>query len=137
MIDQTNTQHHEQLVQQMNSPSTVSTQTTESQWFMPHLDNSASQVTASDVPASAPSAQDNELLNRLKLIRESTKESSSHMRTLNKDEAGKNPASPREHNAYDPVIMSLANRDDLTIQTLDHEAKKKHDKDDEVVISLH
>jgi hypothetical protein len=166
MITQTSQAHRQQLIQQMNSvtpePPQASSIPSDNQWFMPHMSNNAPIVTAPDIEAQDVGPGEAALGLQLKAQHDAQQVFSSNMRTL--QPLGSQPSQPEVYTAQtstiptpqqvidtnnpqpvvadqkDPAIISLANNNDFTVETLARQAKIVKDGENdnnEVVISLH
>jgi hypothetical protein len=167
MIDQSNQQHRQQLVQFMSTPTPppaaplptpgpAANSGGDNQWFMPHMDQTPSPVTAPDIPAQQMSTEDAALSAQIKAQHSASQVSYGNLRTL--QPLGAQPITPPPIPAQqtplpsiqpdtppltsqnDPAILSLANNDDFSVATIAREANRAKNEDlgsDEVVISLH
>lgn len=153
----------QQLIEQMNSQAPpVAAQPSSSQWFMPgsnsQLDAAPPQqntapapIYAPDVAAQLETADDSSVVAQIKATQQARQLSSNNLRTLN-PLASQPPqqnvqqpepiteTQPSLTQETDPAIISLSERNDLTIQTLSHEVTRSKSggaDEDEVVIALH
>lgn len=163
MINQSSASHRQALIQQMNSaaptpapPQAGSSGSSDSQWFMAHVDSPApAQITATDVAAQTETPDEAAFVAKLKAQQEAQQVYSGNLRTLQplsaqpkqavpapipaNDKVYLPPSSSALTDQPDPAILSLANNNDFTVQTIAHEAKRaKDDEADEkeVVIPL-
>jgi hypothetical protein len=157
MINQSNQEHRQQLVQFMStptppppaapSPMPISTPSGDNnQWFMPRVDQTPGPITATDVPAQTMSEEDAELSAQIKAHNSASQVSYGNLRTL--QPLGSQPfipptdnqqipvlipppqpATPPLTSSSDPAILSLANNDDFSVATLAREAKKAQNED--------
>lgn len=158
MMDRSQQEHRQQLINQMNDTSAPAasaqgrqggsqSQTQSDYWFM----DTSSQVPVGGGQASQQAAQPQQTsqIDEAALSAQLKTQSAQHptpygnLRTLQppKVPAGPGLAKPAVPvtSAPDPAILSLANNDDLNVTTLAHEAQRARDGDnpDEVTISLH
>lgn len=143
MIHQSDDEHRQHLIDQMNGQSTPSN-TQSQQWFMPTpIDNTQPAVAPINPPTVDPN-EEKEILNNLKKHNRKDDLYSSHMRTLqplSKQASNKNKLVKKEEKTSppNPDIISLANNNNFTVDTIARQAKNSSDNkdNDEVVISLH
>ncbi len=140
LIEQSEETHKKSLMDQLNSnhPDINSQSTGNNQWFMPRVDNNPLPPVYSDnVDASNENIEDKALLNQIKLAKQNEITYTSHIRTIQPLNA--QPKTPPQSQKHLANIQSLAGQNNLTIQTISHEAKKldtKSDEGDEVIVPL-
>jgi hypothetical protein len=160
MIDDNQTAHRQQLIDQMNSnttampapavPNPIPTSivsNSNNQWFMPHTDNTTPTITAPDVEPQQETVEEADLVERFKQQKRSQQSYTSNLRTLqplgsqpkpkvplkNLNPTGSQRPDPSLTDQPDPAIMNLANNNDFNVDTLAREAQraKKVDLDDQ------
>ncbi len=156
--------HHQQLVDELNTPTQASSPAAESGWFMGHIAAPATTVQTPILalpirqPAMTPIPQAAQTIDEASLSRQLKQQASTqqsaygHLRTMQPlgspmqaaVSSVQTPANghPQETmtGPSDPAILALARNDDLNVATLAREAHKvRADEDqltDEVVVSL-
>lgn len=140
MIDETNEAHRTQLVNDLNSDNQTQPQNNgNNQWFMPHIDQRVDQIYAADVPAQQETDEEKQLAINIQNSKANEPNYYGHIRVLpTTEQKSKLPPNSTQQNKRNPDIIKWATRDDVTIQTIDHNTKKpSDDKNNEVVIPLH
>jgi hypothetical protein len=157
MINESTKNHHQQLVEAMNSPATEVNKNEPDGWFMPTYSQNSSDYDNSNLMESEISSKQKEkeeefeLSKRLKSQQVSKSLQSNNLRTLSPLDKQDTTSNISSHNLYDhtasakltstidPDIIALASSN-LPVQTIAREAKKIKGEDlnkDEVIISLH
>lgn len=153
MINETSQAHRKELIDQMNSTVQQQSNISDNQWFMPHQSNDPLPVSAPVVVAQDETSDESTLSAKLKAQHNNQQIFSSNLRTIQpiSSQSNTNPVNntvdyipsnttkPPLTDVPDPAILSLANNNDFTVDTIAREAKRaKNDgpDKDEVVISL-
>jgi hypothetical protein len=149
--------HKQQVIQKMKSPAATQPTTPADYWFLnesPAADQPAAgytkfnksqlvqpgQPTSSNQPvtsAGPSNADEAALLDKIHTEKARPNPGSSHLRNIKPISEQAEPKS--KSSAADPNITDLARNNDLNIETISRQANKpakKHDDDDEVVVSL-
>lgn len=129
MVTQSTQAHRQQLLAKMQ-PQAASQTTAQNQWFV-------DPVVDPNVPTSQPISQsDEEVYQRIKQQRESSKLATGNLATITPLSQQPKPALQTQKPQVDPaVVQQYVQNNDLNIATIARQVNK-HDDDNEVVVSL-